>query len=72
MHTILCQLVLAEEARCPVNRYVAQIFLECQSARNFSWKFAAVKDLKALNTVSDQTSQLIAKIIIIILKFCSF
>ena len=53
MHTILCELI-AKEAKCPVNQYIAQLFLECQGARNFSWKFAAVKHLKALNTVSDQ------------------
>ena len=36
----------------PENRYSAQMFLETQGERAFSWKFVVGKDLKALASVS--------------------
>ena len=35
----------------PVNQYIARVFLENRGVRNFSWKFAVIKDLVALTTV---------------------
>ena len=34
-----------------MNQYIAQVFLEYRGVRDFSWKFAVIKDLVALNTV---------------------